>query len=162
MPEIISDGARLSVGFVFSSDGESVLLIKKKRPKFLAGLLNGTGGHADGDETPVQTVSRETDEETALFIPVSEWVFLFDETFGNGVELSYFAAVSDHLDRARQTTDETIHTLPVSSLSADKMAPGCIEALILAREKLGFSALSFAPASVEPAQAVVRPLSPRR
>jgi 8-oxo-dGTP diphosphatase len=50
------------VGFVFC--GDEVLLIRKARPTWQAGRLNGVGGHIEAGETPEQAMVREFEEET--------------------------------------------------------------------------------------------------
>src|SRR3990167_7537739 len=53
-----------SVGFVFSMDKSRVLLIKKNKPEWQAGLLNGVGGKAEPqDRRARETMRRECMEE---------------------------------------------------------------------------------------------------
>ena len=40
-------GIRYTVGFVFSEGFKSVLLIRKTKPDWQAGLMNGVGGEAE-------------------------------------------------------------------------------------------------------------------
>lgn len=55
------------VGFLFSTNKKEVVLIKKNRPDWQKGLLNGIGGHIE-DETPLEAMKREFLEETGLKI----------------------------------------------------------------------------------------------
>lgn len=50
--------------FVFADDDRSeVLLVRKKKPDFMAGKFNGIGGEIEPDETPVDAMAREASEE---------------------------------------------------------------------------------------------------
>lgn len=53
-------------GLVFSKDREFVVLIRKNRPAWQAGQLNGVGGHIEEDETPIDAMRREFREETGV------------------------------------------------------------------------------------------------
>ena len=64
------------VGFAFSEDCTRVVLVKKKRPDWQAGKLNGVGGHIESGETPYEAVSREFKEETGVLIPQWRWGML--------------------------------------------------------------------------------------
>lgn len=54
--------------FAFDWTREKVLLIKKSKPEFQAGLLNGVGGKIQQGEIPEQAAIREFKEETGLDI----------------------------------------------------------------------------------------------
>jgi len=55
-------------GFLFNGDFTNVLLIRKKRPEWQAGLLNGVGGKVEDGETPYAAMEREFMEETGQFV----------------------------------------------------------------------------------------------
>jgi 8-oxo-dGTP pyrophosphatase MutT (NUDIX family) len=48
----------------FLIKGDSVLLVRKNRPQWQVGLLNGIGGEIDGEEHPDTAMEREFQEET--------------------------------------------------------------------------------------------------
>lgn len=52
------------LGFCFSRDYSKVVLIKKTRPAWQSGRLNGVGGHIERAETPLDAMIREFAEET--------------------------------------------------------------------------------------------------
>ncbi len=55
------------VGFIFSEDKNDILLVKKKRPDWQKGYLNGIGGHIElWDDSPLHAMIRECKEETGL------------------------------------------------------------------------------------------------
>jgi 8-oxo-dGTP pyrophosphatase MutT (NUDIX family) len=54
---------RYVVGFLFSQDFREVTLIRKQKPTWLAGLLNGIGGKIEPGESSEQAMKREFFEE---------------------------------------------------------------------------------------------------
>ena len=60
---------RYVLAFLFDKDKENVLLIRKNRPDFQAGKLNGLGGKIEDGETPLEAVSREVSEESGINLP---------------------------------------------------------------------------------------------
>lgn len=54
------------LGFAFVPSTNQVLLVRKKRPEWQAGLLNGIGGKIEKGETPAKAMLREGMEEAAL------------------------------------------------------------------------------------------------
>ena len=61
------------VGFMFSMDNTKVALIRKKRPAWQAGLLNGIGGHVEASESYAHAMVREFKEETGGDSTVGGW-----------------------------------------------------------------------------------------
>lgn len=61
---------RYVVGFLFWFD--QVLLIRKARPAWQRGKLNGIGGHVEPGETYAQAMEREFVEETQINKPI-QW-----------------------------------------------------------------------------------------
>ena len=59
------------VGLLFSNDCHHVILIKKNRPAWQVGLLNGVGGRIEEDETPLECMIREFKEEAGE--KITEW-----------------------------------------------------------------------------------------
>ncbi len=56
---------RFCVGFLFNPDMSQVVLIRKNRPEWQAGRLNGVGGRLEDGETPLRGMQRKFKEETA-------------------------------------------------------------------------------------------------
>jgi len=54
------------LGFLFSDDLNSVVLIEKRKPAFQAGKLNGVGGKLEVGETINEAMVREFKEETGV------------------------------------------------------------------------------------------------
>ncbi|MFN4242455.1 MAG: NUDIX domain-containing protein [Tepidisphaerales bacterium] len=115
-------------GFLFSPDRSHVLLIRKRRPAWQAGKLNGIGGKVEPQETPAQAMAREFAEEAG--VQVAHWrevVVLegrptsFDPDGWRG---HFFAAVATAHDweNVRTLTDETIERHHVRHLP-DEVIP---------------------------------------
>lgn len=68
------------VGFLFSTDLRYVILIKKNRPDWQKGLLNGVGGKIEPNEDPHDAMRREFKEETGVNIPLWNPVCVLDST----------------------------------------------------------------------------------
>ncbi|HSI37253.1 MAG TPA: NUDIX domain-containing protein, partial [Tepidisphaeraceae bacterium] len=66
--------------FAFPPARDRVLLIRKNRPAWQAGKLNGVGGKIEPGETPRQAARREFEEETGLA--------LSEEAFGHVLTLA--------------------------------------------------------------------------
>lgn len=54
------------LGFLFSKDRESILLIEKNIPEWQKGLFNGIGGKIEKGENPSDAMNRECEEECGL------------------------------------------------------------------------------------------------
>jgi len=61
------------LGFIFSTDLKSVALLRKDRPEWQAGKLNGIGGKLEKEEDIFEGMVRECYEETGVNIPEEEW-----------------------------------------------------------------------------------------
>ncbi len=80
---------RMVVGFAFTEDRTGVVLIRKNRPEWQQGKLNGVGGHIEGRETPRQAMAREFEEETAIHVQLQRW-FEIVQMRGRGWEVTFF------------------------------------------------------------------------
>lgn len=57
---------RYVVGFCFNEDGTKVALLRKTKPAWQAGKLNGLGGKIEEGESPLQAMNREFMEEAGV------------------------------------------------------------------------------------------------
>lgn len=61
------------VGFLFNEHFEDVVLIRKERPAWQRGRLNGVGGRVESGETPRQAMRREFREEAGIDVAEDQW-----------------------------------------------------------------------------------------
>lgn len=108
---------RYTVGFVFDSTMENVLLIHKTHPEWQKGKINGPGGKLEENETPHACVAREIQEETTLSIPPEKWT-LVAEIENDQRVVQFFGAIHHgKKEDARTSTEEkaewfATHALP--------------------------------------------------
>lgn len=58
------DSTQYVVGFMFRRNDTEVALIRKEKPEWQKGRLNGVGGKVEADETSLRAMEREFYEET--------------------------------------------------------------------------------------------------
>ena len=102
-------------GFLFSPDRTRVLLIRKRRPAWQAGRLNGVGGKVEPGETPAAAMRREFREEAALDLAGWHEVLRLSGPDWRG---HFFRAFGD-VDAARAVTDEQLEIHAVEGLPHD-------------------------------------------
>jgi len=61
------------LGFLFNKQGNMVWLIRKNKPQWQAGKLNGIGGKVEENEKPHVAMRREFKEEAGL--DIEDWKF---------------------------------------------------------------------------------------
>jgi 8-oxo-dGTP diphosphatase len=115
---------RYVCSFLFSPDRTRVLLIRKNRPTWQAGRLNGVGGKIEPGETPVQAARREFREETGLDLPEPSFAHVLTlggpDDFGSGVPWEgYFFRAFGPVDEGRAMTDERLEVHTVDPLPRD-------------------------------------------
>jgi 8-oxo-dGTP diphosphatase len=109
-------------GFLFSLDRSRVLLIRKRRPAWQAGKLNGLGGKIEHGETPNEAMRREFREEAGA--DPAEWQHVLTlsgaDDAGSGREWAghFFRAFGD-LTCVRAMTDEALEIHPTDALPRD-------------------------------------------
>lgn len=105
------------VGFLMDLDVERVVLIRKNRPAWQAGKLNGVGGKVEEGESPITAMRREFEEETG--VAFLDWHHFASLTWEEGVVHFFrgFAAWSV-LEACSTMTDEWVERHRIHSLSA--------------------------------------------
>lgn len=98
-------------GFAFSKgnregigQGTRVLMVKKNRPEWQAGLLNAIGGHIEPGESPYQAMVREFLEEVGML--QLRWTHYVTLT-GEGFRVYFYYAYMN-IDTYHSDTDEQI------------------------------------------------------
>jgi 8-oxo-dGTP diphosphatase len=97
-----------TVGLIFNSALDKVLLMEKNRPAWQKGKLNGIGGRIEEGEQPVECMVREAKEEANISSTADEWRH-FATLQGPSWQVYMFAL--QYLDKetdAQAMTDEQI------------------------------------------------------
>lgn len=97
------------VGFAFSELNTKVLLIRKNRPLWQKGKLNGIGGHIEKGEQPVVSMIREFKEETTIETKIGDW-YLFSILRSGDYQVFFFWSILkiSYTEPLVQPTDEKI------------------------------------------------------
>lgn len=109
------------VGIVLSDDLRRIALVRKARPAWQAGRLNGVGGHVEPNESAVAAMRREFREETGVDIFTLDWHYVLTLVAPDGrgkltATVDFFTARTTHgdLDAMRNAdTSEPVVVLPV-------------------------------------------------
>jgi len=118
--KVLNPNRRYVVGFIFDSSHENVLLIRKKRPAWQAGKLNGIGGEIESGETPHGAMVRECAEECSLMTDASDWRLFISLQDQRGWWIDFFYTTRGRIGDARSATDEDVEIVPAARLD------GCI------------------------------------
>jgi len=105
-------------GLLFSVDRTRVLLIRKRRPAWQAGRLNGVGGKVEPGETVREAMRREFREEAGLDIADWQKVVVLSGPDWRG----HFFRASGDVGAARALTDEALEVHPAASLPPDAVS----------------------------------------
>lgn len=121
---VVPPKKRYVVGFLFTADLQHVVLIRKKRPEWQAGKLNGIGGHIEDGETPEAAMRREFKEEAGM--QVDQWKhFTTLSDAANRFSVDWFWSVESSMaesTRLMSPTDETACWVPVETVLDVKTA----------------------------------------
>lgn len=100
------------VGFLFSEDDKKVVLIRKDKPKWQAGLLNGVGGKIEAGESPHRAMIREFKEEAGLDIQLWKPIV---KIYSDSYEVHFFMAKGD-VTKVTSVTSEKVKVVDVLKL----------------------------------------------
>lgn len=100
-------GQAYVVGFAFDYL-RRVWLIRKNRPEWQAGKLNGIGGKIEPNETSIEAMSREFMEEAGVLVPIKRWRLFHRETWLSGNSVDFFVTELRHDQRPIERTDEKL------------------------------------------------------
>ena len=104
------------VGLIFDASLENVILIKKNRPDWQIGKLNGIGGKVEPDETAEDAIVRECFEESDLML--SDWVLWGEQSDNKNFTVHYYTAEVDlHLMCIDSKTDELVSIYSIKDLN---------------------------------------------
>lgn len=100
------------VGFAFSANFKSILLIEKQKPPRQVGLLNGIGGKIEINESSIHAMIRECKEEAGVDLPW-KWVGLIK---GHDFKCHLFSCATDDIYKAKQMEAEIIKIRIIDTL----------------------------------------------
>jgi 8-oxo-dGTP diphosphatase len=95
------------VGFAFSADKSKVVLIRKNRPAWQAGKLNGPGGKIEHGETPHEAMCREFAEECGVETTPEDWHY-FTKIVGDKGDVFFYRMFDDKALNAITKLDEDV------------------------------------------------------
>ena len=99
---------RYVLGFAFTDHDNFVVLIRKIKPAWQKGLLNGVGGKVETGEPPRVAMAREFKEETGVVTPYTDWTEVTEMKF-DGVRVHVFATrLPRHNDNVQSVTEEQV------------------------------------------------------
>lgn len=101
---VIDGRLNMVVGFMFTPDRSRVVLIKKLRPTWQVGLLNGVGGRVREGEPPMQAMIREFEEETG--VREENWESLCALKFKKGLIYFYYTFSNQAMDVKTMESEE--------------------------------------------------------
>jgi 8-oxo-dGTP diphosphatase len=117
---------------MFSENDQHVVLIRKNKPQWQAGKLNGVGGHIEGEEYPLNAMIREFEEETGVTHREWEW---FAQLKGSDANVFVYRAFSPKFVNVKTTTDEEVNYYFVDTLRVETTVPNLKWLIPLALQK---------------------------
>lgn len=102
-------------GFMFDAYKKRVALIRKNKPAWQRGKLNGIGGKIEPGETAIAAMVREFKEETGFETSAEQWT-PFARIFEEGKtpwSVSFFATVGD-VEKLRSEEAEKVELFSVN------------------------------------------------
>lgn len=110
---------RYVLGFLFDFEQARVVLIRKNRPEWQKGRLNGVGGKIENDESPIDAMRREFKEETgAEFNSWTHFATLQGDTFVVEVFSGQNSRVLESVD---SKTDEWVEVHKVEDVKSGNL-----------------------------------------
>jgi 8-oxo-dGTP diphosphatase len=138
------------VGFAFRNNGKEIALIRKNRPEWQQGLLNGVGGKIEPMESCVRAVAREFAEEAGRVVSFEDWRLFARITDYEQTWAVYFF-VTFCVDWTITRTDEEVVWVKVKDVIRGKIptVPNLRWLVPLARDpQLGYTSSVEAPREV--------------
>jgi len=103
------------LGFLFNEKFDEVCLIRKNRPEWQKGFLNGIGGKVESGETYHDSMCREFFEETGVILYDWKEIGIME---GEEWIVRVFTHHSFTIDSVETKTDEEIVTVKISDLNS--------------------------------------------
>lgn len=100
-------GIEYVAGFMFF-DGIDVALVRKSKPAWQAGKLNGVGGKVEEGETAIEAMVREFKEETVVLSDVGDWQH-FATLHTKGNRIHFFRSDAEKLWDFKSLPEEPVN-----------------------------------------------------
>lgn len=108
------------LGLIFNKNKTEIALIRKDRPIFQKGLLNGIGGKIENNETEINAMIRECEEETTLVTVENDWIpfgkYVFNEGINSKSSIFLYATIIDDLNVLNCKESEVIEIHSITNL----------------------------------------------
>lgn len=114
----MSEPIKYVLGFLFNRNRNCVVLIKKTKPAWQAGLLNGVGGKIEPGEDARQAMIREFREETGVDTTKTDWSQFAELNNNNFIVYCYVAYDEIAYHAAKNVEVEEIHKIRFHYLNA--------------------------------------------
>lgn len=95
-------------GFLYNKNQSQVILVKKNRPKWQLGRLNGVGGKLEEKENSKACMVREFREETGVITNTTDWTHFCSYTWKEGIVNFYCATNEKYFIKVKTITDEEV------------------------------------------------------
>ncbi len=101
---------RMVVGFLFNQNRDMVVLIRKEKPIWQRGRLNGIGGKVELAETPLAAIIREFQEEAGVSGAATYWLPAVYMGDGRTWEVTFFYAINQEafIDARTRESEEVV------------------------------------------------------
>ena len=128
---------RFCVGYMFSPDLSKVVMVRKNRPGWQAGKLNGPGGKLNPGESAYNAMVREFREETGVESSSAGWKPICRLEFSEAV-VWFFYCISSTYSLSSTQTDEKIEITDIAQLMAtfDSIIPNTCWIIQMALSKM--------------------------
>lgn len=124
---------RVSIGFLFSTKGDKVCLLKRDFPEYgNAMLLTGVGGNAEEGEGFYDAMVREFEEEAG--VKLSDWKH-FCSIYKTDLQIDFFKCFSEKISFTRTAEDDQVKVYDVSHLHYFEKHPNLDWLIPLALDK---------------------------
>ena len=112
-------------GFMFNLARTEVALIRKTKPEWQKGFLNGIGGKIEEGECEIDAMCREFEEETGLKTYYYDWKHLIDLKSKKDWTVSFYYChqLTNDFAGIKTTTEEDVVIIKVSDLETENVIP---------------------------------------
>jgi len=123
------------VGFLFNLPKDMVVLIKKEKPSWQKGKLNGVGGKIEEGESPLEAMIREFKEETN--VDIKDWIEFAEMNLNHTGEKVFFFTACELYQPLTSLTEEQVGWYHINKLDHQPIIPNLKWLIPLALDKDG-------------------------